>query len=262
MKYINNFKMTMSVMLIVVFSTTGIAQENATDFLKDYYPIGAFIQYTNNSKGTVVKEDPTVNYGLPSYVTAQYGFVYNIYQTKRWNFKTGLILKPKALKESLNFTIEQTDANFDFPITTVLSGDDKMWSFPLIAEYIVPISNKVKWIIAPSFTISIYKDFGGSGLNSRGPSPAARMIFVNDDRSDKPLHTSAELSTGFYFPLKHIMLQPEIRYSKSFNTLKSGSYTTENYRTTPNSSTGTFKQSGDYWGFSLTVYIKKKGRNR
>ena len=51
------------------------------------------------------------------------------------------------------------------------------------------------------------------------------------------------------------MLQPEIRYSKSFNTIKSGSFTTENYLTKPHSSKGTFKTSGDYWGVSLSVYI-------
>lgn len=258
MNYVNYLKTTMSILLIVVFSTTGTAQENATDFLKEYYPIGVFGQYTNNSKGTVVKEDLTVNYDLLSYVTAQYGFVYNVYQTKRWNFKTGIILKPKMEKVGLHFTKEQTGRDFDFRYTATVSGDDKMWSFPLIAEYIVPLSDKVKWVIAPSFTISIYKDFGGNGLNAR----TAKIWHINDDRSDVPLHTSAEISTGFYFSFKHIMLQPEIRYSKSFNTLKSGNYTTENYLTTPNSSTGTFKQSGDYWGFSLTVYIKKKGRNK
>ena len=262
MNYVTNIKTTMSLVLIVVFSIPGMAQESATNFFKDYYAIGAFIQYTNNSKGTVVKEDPTVNYALPSYITAQYGFVVSIHQTKHWNFKTGLIIKPKVLKESLNFTKEQTGANFDFGFTSILSGDDNMWSVPLIAEYIVPISNKVKWVIAPSFTISIYKDFGGSGENSFGSSPAAKMIFINDNRSKKWFHTSAELSTGFYFVFKHFMLQPEIRYSKSFNTLKSGSYTTENYRTNPSSSTGTFKQSGDYWGFSLSIYIKKKRRNK
>ena len=58
------------------------------------------------------------------------------------------------------------------------------------------------------------------------------------------------------------MLQPEIRYSKSFNTIKSGSFTTENYLTKPHSSKGTFKTSGDYWGVSLSVYIKKRGKNK
>lgn len=253
--------MTMSIMLIVVSSTV-TAQENTTDFFNDYYKVGAFVQLTENARATVVKEDPTVNYRQPPYLTAQFGFVVNVYQMNRWNFKTGLIIKPKMLKESYNFTQEQTGSNRDYIYHTYLSGDDNMWSFPLIAEYILPISEKVKWVIAPSVSLSIYKDFGGSGIHSRGPSPPATINTVNDDRSNKPLHTSAEISTGFYLLFKHFMLQPEIRYSKSFNPIKSGSYTTENYRTNPSSSSGTFKQSGDYIGFSLSIYVKKKGRNK
>ncbi len=259
MNYLNQFKTTMSILLIVVLTTTIHAQENATDFLKDYYPVGAFVQYTNNAKGEVVKEDPTVNYDLLSYVSAQYGIAFNVLQSKKWNFKIGLVLKDKKEKVAFNFTQEQTGGNVNYIYTETVSGDDTMWSFPLIAEYIVPISNKVKWIIAPNFTVSYYKDFGGYGLNSR---EGTRIWNFIDNRSKKWFHSSAEISTGFYFLFKHIMLQPEIRYSKSFNTLKSGSYTTENYRTNPSSSTGTFTQNGDYWGFSLTIYVKKKGKNK
>ena len=142
-----------------------------------------------------------------------------------------------------------------------MSGDDTVWSLPLIAEYIVPISKRIKWMVAPSFTLSIYRYFGGSGVSGRGPTPPATIFISYDNRSEQWFHTSAEISTGFYFLFKHFMLQPEIRYSKSFNTLKSGSYVTENYKTDPSSSTGTFTQSGDYWGVSLTVYIKKKRKN-
>jgi len=259
MNYLKSFKTTMSILLMVVFITKVQGQESVTNFLKEYYAVGTFGQYTNNVKGEVIKEDPTVNYDLLSYVTPQYGIVYNVYQTNQWNFKTGLILKQKKEKVALNFTKEQTGSNVNYIYDETVSGDDKMWSFPLITEYIIPLSNKVKWVIAPSFTVSIYKDFGGNGLNSIA---GVKIWHINDDRSNKPLHTSAEISTGFYFLFKHFMLQPEIRYSKSFNTLKSGSYITENYRTEPSSSTGTFKQSGDYWGLSLSIYIKKKGRNK
>ena len=96
------------------------------------------------------------------------------------------------------FTKEQTSGNLDYIYEEFVSGDDTMCLFPLITEYIVPLSDKVKWIIAPSFTLSIYKDFGGEGT---------RIIHINDDKSNKPLHTSTELSTGFYFPFKHFMLQ-------------------------------------------------------
>ncbi len=261
MKYLINFKTAISLVLIVVFYTKLQAQEKPTDFLKDYFLVGAFGQFTNNLKGDVVKEDSSVNYDVASYISAQFGIVVNIYQTTHFNFKTGLIIKPKVDKNNYHFTKEQTGADHDVSYWASSSGDDNMWSIPLIAEYIVPISKRVKWMVAPSLTLSLYRDWGGYGIEGFGPPPTAKITDTNDDRSSQWFHTSAEISTGFYFLFKHFMLQPEFRYSKSFNTLKSGSYVTENYRTEPNSSTGTFTQSGDYWGVSLTVYIKKKRKN-
>ncbi len=253
-------KTAMSLVLIVVFNSKTTAQEkmSATGFLKDYYRISGFSQYTNNRAGTVVKEDPTVNYDILSNITPQLGLLINVYQTNHWNFKTGIVLKPQILKEGYIFTREQTGLDIDFSYSTELSGDDTIWSLPLVAEYIVPLNNRIKWMLAPSFTISNYRDFGGSGLNAR----RARILSIMDDRSSKPLHTSAELSTGFYVLFKYFMLQPEFRYSKSFNTIKSGSFTTENFLTVPDGSTGSYKISGDYWGVSLNIYIKKLRKNK
>ncbi len=257
----NNILITaMSLVLIVVFTQETIGQEKATNFLKDYYPIAAFGQYTKNKAGTVIKEDPTVNYEILSNVTAHYGITYNVYQTNHWNFKTGIIIKPQTLSEGFNFTKEQTGLDFNYAFPTRFSCSPcYILSVPLIAEYIIPINHRFKWVIAPSFTISYYRDFISKGLHIIS---SVSFITNDDDRTSKPLHTSAELSTGFYILFKHFMLQPEFRYSKSFNTIKSGSFTTENYLTEPHSSKGSYKISGDYWGISLSVYIKKRGKNK
>ena len=76
-------KTAMSLVLIVVFNSKTTAQEkmSATGFLKDYYRISGFSQYTNNRAGTVVKEDPTVNYDVLSNITPQLGLLINVYQT-------------------------------------------------------------------------------------------------------------------------------------------------------------------------------------
>ena len=73
---------------------------------------------------------------------------------------------------------------------------------------------------------------------------------------------STEISTGFYVLFKHFMLQPEFRYSKSFRNTFSGTYIVENFKTEPNNFKGSFSQSGDYWGVSLSIYIKKRGYNK
>jgi len=250
-------KTAMGILLIVVFIQKTEAQEQATAFLKDYYAVSAFGQYTRMKAGIVIKKNPTINYNVLSSTTPQYGLLVNVYQTRHWNFKTGVLLKPQVLTEEFNFTREQTGLDFDYSYQTSLSGDETVWSIPLIAEFVIPINKHIKWMVAPSFSISNYQYFGGSGLTVIDD---ARMDFIRDDRSDKPLHTSAEISTGFYILFKHFMLQPELRYSKSFNTYKTGSYIANNL--TSINTTGTFSISGDNWGFSLNIYVKKRGKNK
>ncbi len=255
---LNIIKTAMSFLLIVVFLSKLKAQEQATSFLKDYYPIAVFGQYTKSKAGIVHKEDPSVNYDILSNVLPEYGILVNVYQTNNWNFKTGFIIKPQMISTSINFTKEQTGFDSDYSFTTHSSGDDSILSIPLTVEYIIPINKQFKWMIAPSITMSYYRYFGGDQLNSR----RASIFTIDDDRSDKTLHTSAEISTGFYILFRHFMLQPEFRYSKSFTTIKTGSFTTENFRTTPNSSTGSYKITGDYWGLSLSIFVKKRGKNK
>jgi len=258
-----NIKTAMSIILIVVFTTQLKAQEKPTSFLKKYYSMHAFVQYTNNIKGVVIKQDPSVNYDILSYITPQFGVLFNVFQTNNFNFKVGIVLKNKMLVEGFNFTQAQTNSSYgDFSYITELGGDDNMWSFPFIVEYIYPINKRIKWMVAPSITVSSYRDYGGYGLSAFGPIPRAALYTTKDNRGDKPIHSSAEISTGFYLLFKHFMLQPEFRYSKSFTTLKSGSYVTDNYRTGANNTTGTYTLSGDYWGFSLSIYVKKKNRNK
>jgi len=211
-----------------------------------------------NAKGVVVQEDPSVNYDLIKYPTAHFGILYNIYQYKNWNFKSGMIFKPKAERKLLNFTKKQTGLNSDIKYQFTSSGGDFMTSVPLVAEYIVPISNSIKFSIAPSFSLSWYNDHGGGSGHVRN---GAAIYAFDDDNSDKPFHASAEISAGFYFLFKHFMLHPEFRYSKSFKDIKTGYYITENYLTEPHSSKGTYKQTGDYWGLSLSLYLKKKKNN-
>ncbi len=254
-------KTAMSIALIACFYN--LKAQNSADFLKDYIKFSAFGQYTVEKEGVVFKEDPTVNYSINKYVVQHFGVSFNVYQTKHWNFKTGLIFKFKLIAESFLWTGEQTGAEFDYKFSSTFDSASKMNAIPLIAEYIIPISKRIKWEIAPSFTFAYFTGQEGGGGHILGFNPNPIEMYTYFDGYDKnPLFTSAEISTGFYFLFKHFMLQPEFRYSKSFRDVFTGHYTIENLRTEPHNSKGTFKQSGDYWGFSLSIYIKKKGKNK
>jgi len=249
-------KTVMSILLVTV--STQVRSQNSNLFLQNYYKLGFFGQSGIDSKGVVKKEDSSVGYDLLKYKSYQFGLLYNIYQEKKWNFKTGFILKFKSTKEHLYFKKEQTGYNRDISFIQSTYSSSRMYSVPLITEYIIPLSNRIKWEISPSLTFSYYTGQEGDGGNFIG---SAKIYEFYDGYKKNPLFLSAEISTGFYILFKHFMLQPELRYSKSFRPILTGYYETEGFLTEPHSSKGTFEQSGDYWGLSLSVYLKKKKKN-
>ena len=240
-------------------------QAQTANFLKDYYGTAAFSQFTVDKAGVVYNDDGVKpNFILESFIVPQLGVTFNVYQYKNWNFKTGFILKYKITSEKYSFLKEQTGRPYDYKFQVWFDSGSKMNAIPLIAEYILPISSKTKWLISGSFTFAYYRGQEGYDetiLGKNDPNPKTLMIYY-DGYDKNPLFTSAEISTGFYFLFKHFMLQPEIRYSKSFRDVLTGYYVSENFLTEPHNSGGTFKQSGDYWGISLSVYIKKRGKNK
>ena len=252
------FKTAMSILLIVVFCNKAKAQAN-NSFLKDYYRFGIFGQYTVEKAGVVYKEDPNVNFDLKKYVVQQTGIIFNAYQHKNWLLKTGIILKHKMTHEKYIFTRAQIDRAYPVVRGFTFDVGARMYAIPIIAEYIVPITKRIKWEIAPSFSLAYFTGQEGSTLfsfNIDRPNPPTMEVLF-DGYYKNPLFSSAEISTGFYVLFKYFMLQPEFRYSKSFRDVLTGYYTVKDFKTEPHNSKGTFKQSGDYWGFSLSIYVKK-----
>ncbi len=89
-------KTVISILLITVFIQKSKAQDNTLDFLKDYYCVGAFGQFTVDRAGKVYNDDGvTPNFTLESFIVPQYGIIISVFQHKNWNFKTGFILKHK-----------------------------------------------------------------------------------------------------------------------------------------------------------------------
>lgn len=259
-KNINIFSKTaMSLLLIVVFTNVLYAQKNTTSFLKDYFLLGTFTQYTNNFNYDLYLEDPTVNLEYLPYNSLQFGVVVNVYQTKKFNFKTGFIFKPRFNKKRIIFTSQQTNLPYDATIITIGSSGLKLKEIPLIAEYIVPISNKIKWYIAPGFSINWMKDYGGGEGNILN---GAGVFVTYDDLSDNIFFFDFNLGTGFYFLLKPFLLQIGFRYSKSLTPVEKGDILIDNFQTVPHSSTGTMKESGDYYGIYLSIFIKRRSEHK
>jgi len=246
-------------LLILNFGATLYSQENTTQFLNQYKKWSVFWQYTLNKAGTVKKQDNSVQFSVPLYVNKRFGILYNVYKTNQLNFKAGVLYEIKSNVTNIIFTKEQTGwyKDFEYPII-LYDNETKMWSIPLIVEYIKPLSKNIKWVIGTNITISYYTSFFGNVEVPFEYDSTKSILITYNNLSKNPIHTSGEISAGFYFLLKPLLLQTELRYSKSFSTLKSGSYLTKNFINSANNTTGTYKQSGDYFAFSLTVTFRKK----
>ncbi len=195
---ITHLKTAIRLLLIVVFTQATFSQESNTAFLKDYFLVGGFMQYTHNFNYSLFLEDPTVNLEFLPYKTLQFGVLINVYQTKHFNFKTGLIFKPRTNVKRIVFTAAQTGLDYDLELNTLGSSGLKLKEFPLMAEYIIPISKKIKWSVTPGFSINWMKDYGGGEGNIRN---GAGIFVFYDDLSNKPFFFDVHIGTGFYFLL-------------------------------------------------------------
>ncbi len=251
---LNNFfsKTAMSILLIVVCMNDGFGQDNELDFFDNYIRTGAFVQYTHNFNYDLYLEDPSVNIELLPYKTATYGFLINIYQTHHFNFKTGLIFKPLMVRNKILFTSSQTGLEFDLLLLYGADAGKKLFGVPVLAEYLTPLSNKIIWSISSGVTVNWLGNYKMGVTNIRNDA----KIDLEINYKNK-ITLDGQLATGFYFLFKPFMFHLEFRYSKSFTPIVKGKIFIENFQTIPHNSLGRFNQSGDYYGVSLSIFLKK-----
>ena len=248
-------------LVLTVFLSISIRSQEVTDFINDYYRISVQGNYLSFKAGeTNSFKDPIVSYTITKSPGALYGIGINVWNTKHWNFKTGFLLKYNEIAEHYFFPKEQSQYPIDIGYSTRFSDYGKIITIPINVEYIFSISKNIKPYLTSGFSIGYYREYGGSGLEGLG---GALIENIYDDMSDKPFYSNFEVGGGFYFPLKHLMIQAQFAYSKSFTNILEGSYTVSNIVGQDyTSTTGTLSQSGDYWAVGLSFYFKKRGKNK
>lgn len=250
-----NFILICSILLFTVYS---FSQENSS-FIKEYFPIGINVQANKYFDGITEKSDPTVNFDILGYNHVQAGLSANLYQFKNFNLKTGFLVKYTYDFLGFNFTAAQLGVDYDFGYRTKFwTNLNKILSVPLSVEYILNSEKKVKPFISTGMTFSYYLSKGFESTDALGVDENYLTTIYAETKDANQFSTSLELSTGIYLKTKPILFQFQLVYSKSLSPISKGIFEAYNYHTEPSSSTGTFEQSGDYFGFGMNMFIRKK----
>lgn len=193
------------------------------------------------------------------YKGVQLGASYHIHKGNELSFNTGVLVNYMP-KTRLFFTLRREDVYIE---------SQKYFQGDLAGQLSVqtPVNLEIKKRLghfiyfnanAGAVLHFLDKDFESLeySINDENSSDNINVFsLVYDD--DIETHISARLSAGIYILFKDFMLKTNLIYDKLFNAIFESEYRLETL-TTPEPVIGNFKFSGDYIGFSTTVFFKKR----
>jgi hypothetical protein len=253
---IKRFKIAMSLVLIVFFMCIKTNAQRAENLFVKHQKWGIITQY-NLFEGAKVSPTNNINlnYQIPESKLFALGIVYNFYQKKHWNFKTELQLQWFTDYDELLIAEPEnvTSSNIVFYGSTT---HDKTGYLPVTIEYMFFETGSFSFGVGAGVGLTYYWHYDISG--SSGLAINDVTLFEAFQRDDYPLfYFSNHIQASIYFKRKNYMLQASVVYKKNLgDSFKEGRYEFKNLEQSPDVY-GTFKQSGDFLGFSLSIYPKK-----
>lgn len=132
-------------------------------------------------------------------------------------------------------------------------------SVPLNIEYRKKISNKLIFNSSVGLDISYItnsRDDISIQLSSDELNETREVFAAYFETQEKQFQGALAFGAGFYIPLNKLMLQVNLIYNKSFKYLLEGEYQFGNLLVSE-PTRGDYKISGDFFGLSTTVYMRK-----
>ncbi len=248
----------MSLLLIAVFYSNNIKAQNAEKLFNNYHKWGVTGQYNIFPAADITPtNNANLDYKILKDKLFSFGFTYNFYQKKRWNFKARLQLQWFGNTEDLFISKEETVLPINLSLNT-RSTRDLILYFPITTEYVFFKKGNINIALGGGLALSYY-GFSDLVISKLGVDDIP--IFIsNYINSTNPFYTSGHIEASVYFKRKKIMFQTSIIYNKSFKSYRTGKYEFKNLDASP-VTRGYIDQSGDYIGVSLTVYFKKKNKS-
>ena len=259
---LGSFKKIILLYGIIFYSfLTNAQNEELRDF--DY-----FAQYSNwgfsaakvSYLKPVISRNNVADISVVNSKGAQISVKYLYHKESEWSFNTGMI-----------FTLLQpSKVSFSLKNQDVFQEEQRFFESKLKGQFYVqiPISAEIKkrlwenvyfnfnagatlfFIDVPTKSVS-YTTFDAS-LNEN------KEVFSLDYNNGNTAHLTALFSTGVYIMFRDFMIQTNIIFDKTFEDFWGGDYQFKNLLQSEPSS-GTYNLKGDYFGVSLTVYLKRKG---
>ena len=201
--------------------------------------------------------------GEPKY-SFQLGAKRYFSRTFKWSFNTGVILN----------WIPSPDLSYDItseiPEEYSYSPNENRYD-GLVGVYVtVPLNMEYKQRLARNIYINfstglniglgsgVYASYNDAVLKEEQDENRKVDVFeMNVSSYDNGVILTGTLSAGFYFTFQKFMLQTNVIYNKNFKNLWQGEYSFSSLLNLGRT-VGTYKQSGDYFGFSTTVFLKRK----
>lgn len=258
----NNLKRIIILYVVTVYSFSINAQNKPLgDF--DYfimYSNWGFSAATISYLKPIISRNDITNITINTSKGAQISVKYHYHKEKEWSFNTGIIftlLQPSKLL----FTLKNQD---------VFKEEQRFFESSLKGKFYIqfPINAEIKkrlWEnIYFNFNVGLTVFFINVPTNNINytildtTSNETKEVFSLNYNNGNRAHLTALFSIGTYIMFKNFMVQTNIVFDKTFENFWDGDYQFQNLLQSEPSS-GTYNLKGDYFGFLLTVYFKRKG---
>lgn len=182
------------------------------------------------------------------YKGLQLGFRYHYNKDKPWSFNSGLLFN-YMYNSTINFKNEEVNLKDNLKNKFYVQ---------------LPISAEVKMRLG----YNIYFNFNmGLTFSHMNGSDYISSLNVEDDTATEIfrityndgslIHISSLLESGVYITFNKFMLKVNMIYNKSFDDIWEGEYVIKDLQNTTELH-GSFRNVGDYFGVSTTIYLPRK----
>ncbi|WP_298499099.1 hypothetical protein [uncultured Algibacter sp.] len=246
----------MSILFITTFLINpSVKAQNSNRLFNKHHKWGAVTQYNIfDSANISPNNNPNVNYEIFKSKLFALGIVYNFYQYNNWNFNAELQLQWFGDMESITILEAENITSFNY-VDLSNTEHDKTGYLPLTAEYIFYETGSFSFGIGAGVGLTYYWHYDISGSSSLTINDVT--LFEAFEIDDYQLfYLSNHLQASVYFKREKFMLKASVVYKKSHTSFREGYYEFKNLELSPDFQ-GIFDQSGDFLGFSLSIYPKK-----
>lgn len=253
--------------IVCIFCIYNIFSQEAEQQFTEYSK-WSFIVQPSIIYGSEVNKSASPTLKFNSNFSYQAGVGYNFYQTKNFNFRTGLMIKSfYQTFDIVNITNEQLNAGFNYEneLTDFEIANQIIVSQNIRVEYIKRIAKKINFVAGVGLNVDLRTSPSvndGLTISVFDFTTETYKDILRINSNETQLSASVDLSIGFNFKTKIGLFQ--IAYSNNSQLLnypKSGVYEFKNLALNSNRM-GTYTIFGHYHSLSISYSPKNTKKNK